>query len=56
MTDYELCGGALWEPKKKSYTKCIRCGRRLKTPETQARGYGKVCWAKHLTDKQTTLF
>lgn len=56
MTDYDKCGGALWERKKKLYSKCIRCGRRLKSTEAQERGYGKVCWDKHLYDKQTTLF
>ena len=41
--------------KKAEHTKCIRCGRRLKSPETKERGYGDVCWKKHLTDKQRTL-
>lgn len=56
MSDYEKCGGALWFPKSQLHTKCLRCGRRLKTEEAQMLGYGKVCWEKHLTDKQTTLF
>ena len=28
---------------------CRRCGRRLKTDEARARGYGKVCWEKSRT-------
>ena len=42
--------------KKKEHTKCVRCGRRLKSQEAKERGYGTICWKKHLTDKQTTLF
>lgn len=56
MTDYEKCGGALWERKKKSFSKCIRCNRVLKNPVAQERGYGEVCWQKHLSDRQTALF
>ena len=40
----------------KNYTKCIRCGRVLKDPISQSRGYGEVCWEKHLTDNQRLLF
>ena len=36
--------------------KCLRCGRTLKNPEAQERGYGEVCWKKHLKDTQTLLF
>lgn len=28
------------------YTKCLRCGRRLKTDESQELGFGKVCYKK----------
>lgn len=56
MNDYEKCGGALWERKKKLYSKCVRCGRTLKSQEAQERGYGDVCWKKRLSDKQSTLF
>ena len=56
MTDYEKCGGALWPQKKKLYSKCLRCGRALKNEQTQERGFGDVCWKKHLMDKQTTMF
>lgn len=34
---------------------CFRCGRRLKNPDAQKRGYGEVCWKKHLTDSQALL-
>lgn len=27
-------------------THCIRCGRKLKTPESQELGFGKICWEK----------
>lgn len=56
MTDYEKCGGALWPQKKKLYSKCLRCGRALKNEQAQERGFGDVCWKKHLMDKQTTMF
>lgn len=35
------------------YNKCLKCGRVLKTPATQERGYGYVCWRKHLTEIDT---
>lgn len=56
MTDYEKCGGALWLPAKKLHKKCLRCNRTLKTQDAQERGYGEVCWKKHLNDRQSTLF
>lgn len=28
------------------YEKCLRCGRKLKTIESQELGFGKTCWAK----------
>lgn len=58
MTDIDKCGGALWvsaDNNKKIYSKCIRCGRRLKNVEAQERGFGKICWQKHLMDNQQTL-
>ncbi len=36
--------------------RCLRCGKKLKDPIAQERGYGEICWKKHLTDNQTTLF
>ena len=36
--------------------RCLRCGRILKDPISQERGYGETCWKKHLADNQTTLF
>lgn len=44
------------EPQDKFHSRCLRCGKALKNPVAQERGYGEVCWKKHLTDKQTTLF
>lgn len=31
---------------KSLFTECKRCGRKLKTPESQELGMGKVCWKK----------
>ena len=55
MNDYEKCGGALWKPQV-LFPFCLRCGRRLKTPEAQERGYGKTCFQKQQMNKQSTLF
>lgn len=38
------------------FTNCLRCHRKLKTQESQKLGFGKICWQKHLTEHQTTLF
>lgn len=47
----------LLEPKEQtSHLKCLRCGKRLKSAEAQARGYGKICWEKHQKDRQSRLF
>ena len=47
----------LWLPtKKKTYSKCLRCGRMLKSEEARERGFGKICWEKRLLDNQGKLF
>lgn len=47
----------LLEPKEQTvHLKCLRCGKRLKSEEAMARGYGKVCWEKHQKDRQSRLF
>lgn len=58
MSVIEDCGGALWvkEDKQNDYSKCVRCGRRLRSDEARERGYGKICWKKHLADSQQSLF
>lgn len=57
MSAVSECGGALWvRDKTKSYGRCARCGRRLKSLDAQERGYGKVCWEKHLLENRQTLF
>ena len=38
------------------HSHCIRCGKELKNPVAKERGYGEVCWKKHLKDNQQTLF
>lgn len=35
---------------------CLRCGRRLKTADSQRIGFGKVCWQKQQKEHQTKLF
>jgi hypothetical protein len=40
----------------KNYTRCLRCNRTLKDPISQERGYGEICWKKHMLDTQQTLF
>ena len=53
----DLTGEIRVEPiEKKQYSKCLRCGRTLKNPIAQERGYGDVCWNKQLRDTQTKLF
>lgn len=41
--------------------RCERCNRQLKDPESRGRGFGPVCWCKHVAEKeahkdQTRLF
>lgn len=31
---------------QKLHEKCIRCGRKLSTPQSKELGFGKVCWEK----------
>ena len=37
----------------KEYSRCLRCGRKLKNPEYRARGYGKVCYEKVKNSKKS---
>lgn len=54
MSKWSVCESV--EPiKQKEYSRCIRCGRTLKDPISKSRGYGEICWNKHLVDKQKTL-
>ena len=41
---------------KKEYTKCLRCGRKLKTEEARKIGYGRICFEKHKKEKAKRLF
>ena len=34
------------DSKEEKYTKCLKCGRRLKTLESQTLGFGPVCYKK----------
>ena len=40
----------------KLYLKCLRCGRKLKTIESQKTGYGKICEQKMKSDDKFKLF
>lgn len=40
----------------KEYEYCLRCGRKLKTKESRLRGYGDICYKKHLIKHKNTLF
>lgn len=44
------------EPKPEKHLRCIRCGKKLKDSLAQERGYGEICWKKHISDKQIPLF
>lgn len=35
---------------------CRRCGRKLKDPFSQERGYGPECWGKLMKDVRKPLF
>ncbi len=36
---------------------CLRCGRKLKNPESILRGYGDICYEKHIRElKRKSLF
>ena len=32
------------EEEKRPYSHCLRCGKVLRKPESQRRGYGDTCW------------
>ena len=38
--------------KSEKYTKCIKCGRRLRTEESQELGFGPVCYKKWKADNE----
>ena len=40
----------------KEYDYCLRCGRKLKSPENRIRGYGNICFGKMLSKKKAVLF
>ncbi len=35
----------------KEYTRCVRCGKPLKTPESRKLGYGQTCLVKRQQEK-----
>jgi hypothetical protein len=39
---------------QKLHEKCIRCGRKLKTPASKELGFGKICWEKWNNDDGIT--
>lgn len=36
------------------HEKCIRCGRKLSTPESKELGFGKICWEKWNNEDERT--
>ncbi len=38
---------------KPLHEKCIRCGRKLKTPASKSLGFGKTCWEKWNSEVKT---
>ena len=46
----EMCDLMCGAPEEHQY--CLRCGRKLKTDEARAIGYGKVCLEKLKHDKK----
>ena len=52
MFIHSTCERATQDPRNR----CIRCGRKLKDPIAQERGYGEICWQKHLSGNQQALF
>ena len=36
---------------QKTYQFCLRCGKKLVSPENRERGMGKVCWEKSKVEK-----
>ena len=42
-----MCGG----PEEPDHEHCLRCGRRLKSPESRLLGYGETCY-KRLTSSE----
>ena len=41
---------------KDTYNYCLRCGRKLKTPENKLRGMGAICWEKSHLEQSRRLF
>ena len=41
-------------PTKELHEKCLRCGRKLSTPESKELGFGKICWEKWNNDDSIT--
>ena len=41
---------------KDTYKYCLRCGRKIKTPENKLRGMGKICWEKSHLEQSRRLF
>ena len=34
------------------FYRCVKCGRKLRTPESQQRGMGKTCYEKYCKDME----
>ena len=42
--------------KPKEYDRCLRCGRKLKSPENRKIGYGPICLKKSQNKRTKKLF
>lgn len=50
-----MCDNVIPEHKK-HYSKCLRCGRALKSEQSKIRGYGKICEQKMQSESVFALF
>lgn len=41
---------------QKHYTRCLRCGRKLKSEQAQIKGYGDICYKKLQYNHTQNLF
>ena len=51
-----ICSNVIPNHEEHTYTRCLRCGRKLKTEESKMRGYGKTCERKMQSESAFLLF
>lgn len=47
----QMCEFMCGTPEEHEY--CLRCGRKLKTPDARERGYGLICYKKVIIQKES---